>query len=286
MKIVVIANGKAVNKSQTMQVCETLSAMGAQIILPPKSLPFPDSAHTELLTSGNVVVVLGGDGTMIHTAKRAAAVGRAVLGINCGHLGFMAGLEFDELDRLHKLMTGDYKIEQRMMLDVAITRNNANIASLSALNELSISRAVRSHMVELEIDSGEEQVISYRADGVIIATPTGSTAYSLSAGGPIADPRLSCMLVTPICPHSLYARSYIFHADTQLSLRLCGNTASAEAFATVDGEAFSSDGSERSIPLESGDIVTVSRSTVSAGLIKLKEAPFYDILNQKLTTRR
>ena len=277
MRIALIPNLKAKEVCTALgKVQSALTDLGAEVLLPSDAADFPANVTDELLLASDIVVALGGDGTIIHTAKHAAGLHRPVLGINCGHLGFMAGLESDELPQLAALMNGCYTIEQRMMLNVQITSDNGKVTEFSALNEMVVSRSVVSRLVELKISSEREDVITYHADGVIVATPTGSTAYSLSAGGPVIDPALNCILLTPICPHSLYARSYIFDADSKLYIR--ATDADGQSFLTVDGE--------EGIPIRSKDVIQCSRALLPACLIKIKKSPFYHILNQKLINRR
>ncbi|MBR5134596.1 MAG: NAD(+)/NADH kinase, partial [Clostridia bacterium] len=182
---------------------------------------------TAVLSESDLAVVLGGDGSMMHIAKHAAVFDVPVLGINGGTVGFMAGLEMDQLDRLPRLLEGRYAIEKRMMLDVEL-QNAEGSHHFTALNEAVVSHGNLSRLVQLEVFSDDHSVITYRADGVIVATPTGSTAYSLSAGGPIVDPALSCMLLTPICPHAMHTRPYLFSDAATLSVRVA-----SEAYMTV-----------------------------------------------------
>ena len=275
MRIAVIPNYKAPGVMPALEaVCRALEALQASVLLPAQGQSFPQADADPLIASSDVVIALGGDGTIIHTAKRAACHGKAVLGINCGHLGFMAGLEVDELDLLGQLIRGGYQEERRMILDICVEKGEST-RSLSVLNEAVVSRGALSHMIELEVCNHGEPVVTYHADGVILATPTGSTAYSLSAGGPIIDPALNALLLTPICPHSLYSRSYIFHEDAELTV----SSASMEPFYLMaDGE--------EGLELQSGDKVTARRSEHDACLIKLKESSFYSVLSNKLLNRR
>lgn len=251
-------------------VCDTLRRLGAEVCVPQPN----ETACDELLRTADVALCFGGDGTLIHAAKHAARFDCPVLGVNCGHLGFMAGLEANELSRLSALVRGDYTVETRMMLEVTL-QSAAGDRVFHALNEAVISRGSLSRMIGLSVFSGEQPVVSYRADGVILSTPTGSTAYSLSAGGPIIDPSVNCMLLTPICPHSLHTRSYIFGADATLTVRPTGEE--REMFLTVDGE--------EGIAVSPHDTVTVRRSVRSARILQLDPAAFYEALNQKLMDR-
>ncbi len=276
MRVAVIPNFKAAGGGETLaQVCEAFKKLDTQVLLPPDK-QFPSDAADEIIAASDVVVAIGGDGTIIHTAKRAARYFRPVLGINAGRLGFMAGLETNELDSLSALIAGRYTVEHRMLLDVTVNTGEGE-KQFTAMNEAVVSRGSLSRLVELEVANRGEPVITYRADGVIAATPTGSTAYSLSAGGPIVDPALNCLLLTPVCPHSLYSRSYLFQADAALSIRPLLSDG-RKVFLTVDGE----EGTD----IADGDVITVSRSAADARLIKLKQTSFYDVLNQKLINRR
>ena len=146
---------------------------------------------------------------------------------------------------------------------------------LYALNEAVLSRGNPSRMIHLSVHSDGKPVVSYRADGVIVATPTGSTAYSLSAGGPVVDPTVNCLLMTPICPHSLHTRPYIFGENACLTL--CPESEGRETYLTVDGE--------EAVSLSRGDTVTVRRSALSARIVQLRPTEFYEVLNRKLTDR-
>lgn len=231
------------------------------------------SEQQQMLSACDIAVVLGGDGSIMHIAKHAAAFGVPVLGVNGGNVGFMAGLEMHQLDRLPRLLSAQYKIESRTMLDVVLRRPDGE-QHYTALNEAVVSHGSLSRLVQLEVFADGKPVITYRADGVIVATPTGSTAYSLSAGGPIVDPALSCLLLTPICPHAMHTRPYLFSDTASLEI-----AAGSEAYLTVDAE--------QAIPLDARDRVIVRRHPMDARLISLKEEDaFYDILTQKLIDRR
>lgn len=278
MRVAVIPNFKAKGGGALLtRVVDTLETLGAQVLLPAETDQFPCEETDGLIASCDVVAALGGDGTIMHTAKRAARYFRPVLGINGGHLGFMAGLEADELERLSALMEGQYTIEHRMLLDVVVRREGKE-KRFTAMNEAVVSRGALSRLIELEVTNRDEPIITYRADGLIVATPTGSTAYSLSAGGPVVDPALNCLLLTPVCPHSLYSRSYLFPSDASLVIRPLAESDDTHVFLTVDGE----EGPE----ILGGDSILVSRAGADARLIKLKQTSFYDVLSQKLIDRR
>lgn len=280
MKIAIIPNtDKLGTFTLVPPICQRLTSLGAETLMERKyrnkfpSLGLQFMPSTEMFAECDVVIALGGDGTIIHAAKRAAMFNKAVLGINVGRLGFMAGLEVNELSNLSRLMEGDYSIDQRMMLEVGISSGDE---VFYALNDAVVTKNALSRIVDLSIQIDGDAVAKYRADGIILATPTGSTAYSLSAGGPVVDPQMRCMLMTPICPHSLFARSIMFSEDSRLSITThCAPGTST--FLTVDGEHGRS--------LHSDDVVTIRKAELSASLIRLKPQAFYQVLHEKLVDR-
>ncbi len=274
MRVAILPN-RTVKGVETVlrAVCEKLNTLDIETVLP-QDTQFPPSDCDALFKDADLVLALGGDGTLIHAAKHAARFGIAVLGINCGHLGFMAGMESDDLSALELLRGGTFDISHRMMLEVTVHKADGDRV-LYALNEAVISRGNPSRMICLSVFNDDRPVVSYRADGVIVATPTGSTAYSLSAGGPIVDPAVNCLLVTPICPHSLHTRPYIFAENTQLTVK--PESEGREVYLTVDGE--------EAVTLTQGDTVTVRRAALTARVLQLRPAPFYEVLDQKLTDR-
>lgn len=274
MRVAMLPNRKVHGVDAVLSaVCEKLNMLGIAVVLP-QDTHFPPKECDALFRDVDLVIALGGDGTLIHVAKHAARYGIAVLGINCGHLGFMAGMEADDLSALELLCGDTANVSHRMMLEVTVHKADGDRV-LYALNEAVISRGNPSRMIHLTVSSDDHPVVSYRADGVIVATPTGSTAYSLSAGGPIVDPSVSCLLVTPICPHSLHTRPYIFGENTQLTVK--PESEGREVFLTVDGE--------EAVALSHGDTVTVQRSSLTARVLQLRPAAFYEVLEQKLTDR-
>lgn len=276
MKLAVIPNYQSAGGTAACeQVCAALRERGVSFCVP-SDTAFPPQDMDACLEQSDAVIALGGDGTIIHCAKRAAAFGKAVLGINSGRLGFMAGLELNELEALDRLLSGEYTVEKRMLLDVAVDSPDG-VAHCYALNEAVISRGALSRMIEVQVHNHGEAVTTYQADGVIVATPTGSTAYSLSAGGPVVDPSLACLLLTPVCPHSLHTRPCLFPQDAQLTLT-AGYRADIPVFVTVDGE--------EAIPVAKDGAVRVSRATTEAALIRINKRSFYETLEQKLLSRK
>jgi len=230
----------------------------------------------KMMADCDIVIAVGGDGTIIHCARHAAAAEKPILGINIGRLGFVAGLETDELDELKNLTDGNYIIEDRMMLEVRL-ENNGIQETHYALNDAVLARGALSRILDLKVNFNDKNVCDYRADGLIIATPTGSTAYSLSAGGPVIDPSISCILLSPICPHSLLTRSVVFGPDARLSV-LASSSYDSEMFLTIDGDT--------SIQITDKQKIEFCRSKQTVRIIKLKDNNFYEVVNEKLAERR
>ncbi len=276
MKLAVIPNYQ-IPDGETVRdrVCEALRARSIDFSLP-QDTAFPPRDLDACLASCDAALALGGDGTILHCSKRAAVLNKPVLGINSGRLGFMAGLELNELNELDRLLKGDYVVERRMLLDVSVSGTSGEV-HCRALNEAVVSRGALSRMIEVSVKNGDSPVATYQADGVIVATPTGSTAYSLSAGGPMVDPSLQCLLLTPICPHSLHTRPYLFHESAELVLTT-GHRPDVTVCVTVDGE--------EAIPVPDDGVIRIRRSETQAQLIRLKERSFYEILDQKLLNRK
>lgn len=221
-------------------------------------------------------IAIGGDGTTLNVAKNAAMFDKPTLGINGGTLGFMSGLEKNELQLLANINKGLYRIEERMMLQVSIGEGEHK-NTYHCLNDVVISRGDLARLIEISVMSEDRLVIRQRADGMIVSTPTGSTAYSMAAGGPVVSPEHSCFVVTPICPHSLVNRSIVFSTDKALKLSV-DNDKNNNAFLSLDGV--------QSIPISTQTQIEVSRSPYKAKLIKIKPDNFYEILSKKIIDRR
>ena len=228
-----------------------------------------DSVYAE----ADILIVLGGDGTILEVARRAAQRGTPILGINLGRLGYMAELEIGELELLPRLFSGDYTLEKRSMLRVELFSGSELRSFCYALNDAVISNGSVSRIVDLELSENGNRVATYRADGMIIATPTGSTAYSMSAGGAIVDPRVPCFCVTPICPHSFSARPMVFSDSAVLEVRnIC--VREKMLYLTVDGRI--------NFELYRNQTVRITKSTMQTNLIRFKDCGFYKKLCQKM----
>lgn len=232
--------------------------------------------ESELIPSADVVIAVGGDGTILHAAKQAALLHKPVLGINSGTVGFMAGLEPDELYRLPGLIDGNYEIDRRRMLRVSVP--SQPLKRYYSLNEAVLARGRQPRILDIEVRCDEDRPFTYRADGLVIATPTGSTAYSLSAGGPVVDPGVMGILITPICPHSLTTRPMVLRPDRIIRIR---------ATAAGDGEVYlSCDGEEHPEPVTRLEIEICMEDQVVVQLIRMKNESFYEILQRKLVDRK
>ena len=231
----------------------------------------------ELMPSCDLAIAVGGDGTTLSVAKEASFSNKNVLGINAGRLGFMSGVEKNELSLLKKLADGEYTIDERMMIKACVYSGDKLISSYHCLNDAVITRGGIARLIDINVMSEGRPVTSTRADGVIVSTPTGSTAYSMAAGGPVVSPDSSCFVVTPICPHSLMNRSIVFSSDKELTLSV-DNDINKNAFLAIDGE--------ESIPIDNSNEIVISKSEYTAKLIKIKPDNFYEILNKKIIERR
>lgn len=218
-------------------------------------------------------IVFGGDGTILRFSHKAALHNIPILGINCGNLGYMAELNGEAPARLQRLFTGDYTLEERMMLTARVNRDGVEIFRADCLNDAVVSYGQLPHLVSFELSERGQIFASYNADGMIFSTPTGSTAYSLSAGGPIVDPVLKAILATPVCAHSLTARPTVFSSNAELSLRVCAQK-KGEAYLTFDGE--------QNYLLRTGDVIEISESPLVTKLIRFSHAPFGTVLSAKL----
>lgn len=224
----------------------------------------------------SLAVVLGGDGSILRAAGKTSELGIPLLGVNLGRVGYMAEIEADDLASLDLMFEGKYRVESRMMLDVSILRGIECLRSMTALNDAVISNGAVARMVDIALDCDGVCSGMYHADGLIVATPTGSTAYSLSAGGPVVDPALDCFCVTPVSAHSLGARPMIFSATCELAVYECG-TRESEMYLTVDGS--------ENIRIERGSRIVLRRSDKVTKLIRIKNNGFYDTLIKKMSDK-
>ena len=280
MNIVLYPNFRKKNALPTaLKVCDKLKSLDIEIAADEKyrdefkDKPFVSfGGIDDIVSKCDIIIAIGGDGTILKASHYASEHNKPLLGINTGHLGFMASMEIDELENLSRLKTSDYKIETRMMLDISQIRDNTLISKYTALNDIVIARPY-SKISDFEVSTDNIVVSSIRSDGVVFSTPTGSTAYALSAGGPIVEPYLECIQLTPICPHSLSSRTMLFSPERKIEVRHFSNE-KAEVYFSVDGRP--------EVQVERDDVLVVSRSLKKLRLIDIKGNSFFDAVNNKL----
>ncbi len=237
---------------------------------------FPFCDPSECFEDAHLVLTLGGDGTLLKAASYAHQFNVPLLGINLGHLGFLAEMEPNEIEKLPKILTGSYECTDRMMLSVSVLRGSCCISETVSLND-AVIRSRIGKPAHIVIGDADSDLLDYFCDGFIIATPTGSTAYSMSAGGPILEPRSDGIVVTPICPHTLGSRSVVFGAAQQLIYVKVANANRIQAQLECDGGVVCS--------LQDGDVVCISRHDTPLKLVKLRNKSFYKVLNDKISRR-
>ena len=236
----------------------------------PKDLRF--SRLDRELPNADAIVCFGGDGTILHTAKAATRRNIPILGVNIGTMGFLAELESSEIASLSQLASGAYKLDPRMMLDVTIQRDRDIIFHDICLNDVAITKGAVARIIYLSVECDGVQALSCGSDGIIVSTPSGSTAYNLSAGGPIVEPDARNMIITPICAHDMVSRCIVTSDRRVITVRMTQN-ARRNAFVSVDGG--------KAVRLNLGDTVTIRRSKLETKLIKLNDRSFYDVVNAK-----
>ena len=227
----------------------------------------------EELEDADVLVCFGGDGTILHAAHEANARGIPILGVNLGSIGFMAELEHGELSLLARLAGGKFGIERRMMLDVCVRREGHCVFSDQALNDAVLTKGAVARVLDLEVTGDRVVISSFSGDGLVVATPTGSTAYSMAAGGPIVEPTAENIIIAPICAHSLHAKPFVLGANRTVGARLAPG-GKKTAYLSVDGG--------RAFRVQPGDWVECRRSRQATQLVKLTGRSFYERINQKL----
>ncbi|MBR4878218.1 MAG: NAD(+)/NADH kinase [Clostridia bacterium] len=224
-------------------------------------------------TRCDFVIAIGGDGTLLHAAPAAAKHNKPILGINNGKLGFMTDIDASELDKLSAIKDGTYNIEERMLLDASVVDKGGNeLVKETLLNDVVITKGAFSRIVDVKISVNSIPTMEFRGDGIIISTPTGSTGYSLSAGGPIIEPNAKCIAVTPICPHALSIKSFVLSSDRVVCIE--PSTVKQDRYISIDGNDH--------IEIGVGDKVIVKRSGEVLRMIRVTDQGFYDRINGKL----
>jgi len=281
-KIGIIPN---LNKQNSLkiayQLIEWLEQKGVQVLL--NEITANEVQRTDLAAksadiykTSDFIIVLGGDGTLLSIARQVMWYKTPILGINLGHLGFLTELETDNLfSGLERIKNGEYSVEKKMMLEAVVIKNNMITETFCALNDVVITKGSFSRIIHLKTFVDNHYIETYSADGLIISSPTGSTAYSLSAGGPILSPDLSGMVITPISPHTLNSRSIVISDKEQVRVEVIGDQ--SDVMLTIDGQ--------QGYRLKTGDVIQVKKADFSANLIKQRDRNFYEVLRTKLNER-
>lgn len=249
------------------------------VLLPENVAEFLEMSHlstdtNKLIEKIDMAVTLGGDGTLLSVARQMAPYKIPILGINMGHLGFLTEVELSDLYHdLECLNTNDYNVDIRMMIEAQVIRGKDTLKKFLALNDVVITKGPFARLIRLKAYANDSYIDTYPADGLIISTPTGSTAYSLSAGGPIINPNMELLLLTPICPHTLQSRSIVLSRNDIVKVKLLAEH--PEVMLTVDGQ--------QGYKLLPKDQVIVKKSPYTTRLIRVKKRSFYDVLRKKLS---
>ncbi len=284
MNITIMPNLEKKNSAScTRAVSKILYNMGVKVYLDERygkiftDCPVLFAPYDEIVNLCDIMIAIGGDGTIIRHAKNAALHGKRIFGINEGRVGFLATIEPHQLEKVKDLITGKYAVERRMMLEIEHDSGQEK-STFYALNDAVISKGGFTRMIDFEVECGGRLVGSFRGDGAIFATPTGSTAYALSAGGAIIDPGLETIEMVAIAPHSLLSRPILFSSDSVLTITADQYTRQSNAYLSVDGET--------EIPLLPGDRILIRRAPIYAELIDLGGMAFYEVLQKKIMGRR
>lgn len=281
MKFLVVPNkDKDQELTITHNIMETLKSLDQKVYLLEEEatlMGLDCGIEESKIPEMDFVVVLGGDGTILNTARKIATHHVPLLGVNLGRLGFLAEVEKDHIkEAFIRIIQGDYHIEKRMMLQIDFKGCNGDCKTYKALNDVVVTRGAFSRMVDLDIYVNDKFIDTFTADGVIVSTPTGSTAYNLSAGGPIISPSTDMMVITPICPHSLYVRSIVVAGDDRI--RIVNNTKDRQevdqVMLTIDGQT--------GFKLDYQDTIDIAKWEHHVGLVKTTNSNFYDILREKM----
>lgn len=258
-----------------------LSGCGAELRV---CLPFDVDKSIELpkhitltplareLPGADMLICFGGDGTILHASKAATRADVPILGVNIGTMGFIAELESGELSLLSRIVAGEYTVERRRMLEVTVHRGEAEVLKEICLNDVVITKGAVARVVRMAVYCDNVLAMEFGGDGVIVATPTGSTAYSLSAGGPMVEPDARVMVITPICAHDIRTRPIVAADDRVIAIKL-DSFGKRSAYLSVDGG--------RALRLGAGDTVRVARATVETKLVRVKQRSFYEIVGSK-----
>lgn len=231
------------------------------------------ASYEKLREKADLIILFGGDGTFLHTSLNFIGTGIPLMGINLGRIGFLTEIETNELDEaLDAIIADNYRIEKRNTLKISLIRNGKKIKERHAINDVVINRAADGEMLKIDMLINEEFVNSYRGDGIIVSTPTGSTAYSFSAGGPIINPQVKALLITPLCPHAVHVKPMVISDQEVIEIKADGQK--DKIFLTADGRD--------SVKIRSEDIIEIKSSEKEISLVKFPDRTFYTILRNKM----
>lgn len=279
MKVAVIPNLDKRGSSDTVERLGAFFKKNDIAAYIPDSICCSDyiqASDDEIFSIADIIITIGGDGTIIRYAKRAAEYGKPLLGINAGRMGYLANIEQNEYNLLSKLKTGEYTIEERMMLYVTVKENGKIIGGYEVMNDAVITSGFISRIIDVQA-SVDGDTISYRADGLIVSTPTGSTAYSMSAGGPIIDPSMNCMCITPICSHALSAKPILLNSNKTVRLKAFSKKRT-DIYLSVDGRKVAN--------VKPYTEIYVTRSEKAVKLVRINDRSFYKTLSLKFLDSR
>lgn len=274
---IVVGKNRDIGYIETSSIAEKLLKKGLEVLVTPEvrvGLNVDVTGTDNVYEDSDFIICVGGDGTFLKAARGAFPHKKPILGVNKGTVGFLAEVETGEVEMaIDRIVSGEYKIQPRMVLNIEVIRDGRTIYRNHAINDAVVSRMALSRILRLKVMINGEFVDSYASDGVIISTPTGSTGYSLSAGGPIVAPDMRLMLVSPICPHILYSRSFIIEDTKTISISIAGSS-EVDAILTSDGQ--------EGFHIQPEDIVSVGASKDNVFFASVKQVNFYDVLRAKI----
>ncbi|MDT8273983.1 MAG: NAD(+)/NADH kinase [Desulfomonilia bacterium] len=237
--------------------------------------PQKDGSTNDIWTASDIIIAIGGDGTLLRTIRMTASREIPVLGVHMGYLGFLTEVTEDEISRaLEALKRGEYIRDERIMFEVTLIRDGSTLATQHVLNDVVINKSALARIIEIDVWTNSTFISRYRADGLIVSTPTGSTAYGLAAGGPIVHPQVPAIVLNPICPHVLSNRSLILPDFQEVTLVVRSGKTSDNIYLTLDGQ--------KGFPLQVGDELRVKRGEMKAIMLRFSERDYFEILRTKL----
>ncbi len=279
---IITNNEKDVGFAYTNMLIESIRKFGGQAVIPTRSVTKGmeglDNEVEEICSKCELIICLGGDGTFLKTARTAYLYNLPILGINLGSLGFLTDIEKGEIDKaVESIFQNNYIIEERMMLSSRIYKEGKLFAEDVAINDVSISRAGIPRILHLSTYIDDNFFDMFPGDGIVVATPTGSTAYSMSAGGPIAEPTSKLIIVTPICPHMLYSRSFVASEDRRVKVSVSDGF-EHKALVTVDGQ--------KNYEITGGDYIEIEKAASKVKILKIHSKNFFTVLRNKIYDRK